>query len=413
MPFFSLLPPKLTRILWALFGLCVLYAIFSYSLTDPNLILTSWPPYWNFQQGMWQQFFHNHPLLTGSYLVLVMGFLGVYAAGWRYWSRRSTPSLSAGAQKTFWLACLLALSPLFLSYNALSHDVFNYLFNAKMVVVYNADPHVQTALEYARDDWTRFMHNTHTPAPYGYGWTALSLLPYMAGFGRLLPTWLLFRGLAVVSVVLLTVVLNKLAYKTAKKSLSPSLFWLVVMNPLVFLEVVSNQHNDLWMMVPALTALVVIYEKPKHWPTVKILVSALLLAGSISLKLATVVLIPLWLLWLGRWFLPTLRRWLSWPRVALMASLLLFVPLLTERSQQFLPWYLTWSLIWLPFIKERWWRAWLVALSITGLLRYVPWLWAGGFSPEVLMQQKLILWGGAALIWLGWWLTTRMRYNRS
>jgi hypothetical protein len=33
-------------------------------------------------------------------------------------------------------------------------------------------------------------------------------------------------------------------------------------------------------------------------------------------------------------------------------SLALFLPLLTERSRYFLPWYLIWSLVFIPLLKS-------------------------------------------------------------
>ena len=48
------------------------------------------------------------------------------------------------------------------AYPMFSYDIFNYLFNAKMVLIYGANPHIKTALEFAFDPMVRFMQNTHT-----------------------------------------------------------------------------------------------------------------------------------------------------------------------------------------------------------------------------------------------------------
>ena len=396
----DILEKKLRWLLGGVFIVSLLYSFLSYSLTDPNLILISWEPYWDFQQWMWQNFFHNRQLLAAVYSGLVGAFFLLYLWGLKITGKtKNLPEQEAAsseltAKKLFtWV--LVAISPLLFSYNALSHDVFNYIFNAKMVAVYHADPHQAVALDFVRDPWTRFMHNTHTPAPYGYGWTGLSLLPYFAGFGKFFSTWLVFRLFALLSLVLLFKVWQKIYQKLHDKPLSLYSTLLVFLNPLLLIEVISNQHNDLWMMAPALASFYLLLEKPKKRALGRILLSLIFLAISISIKFATAVLIPLWVLAVMSWWWGKLRRFLTWPHFFLLVSLAMFIPLFSSRSQQFLPWYLAWAFIWLPLIKESWWKAWLIILSLTGLLRYVPWILAGEHNDLVLANQKWMLWGVA------------------
>lgn len=379
------------------FILYSVYAVFSYSLTDPNLVLSNWPPYWSFQTWMWQTFFHNPVLLSMSFAVvmsvLFLSFLAMVAQLFRV------------AQPFKWLVAFLmaAVMPLLLSYNALSHDVFNYIFNAKMVMVYHANPHVHVALDFAQDDWVRFMHNTHTPAPYGYTWTIFSLLPYAAGLNKFVPTWLLFRAWEALALVLLVVMLELLRRDRVweaineKKSAAVAVanLGLTLLHPLLLIEMISNSHNDLWMMVPALASLWLVGRRVKKRRLVVVLLAAILLAASISIKFASIVLLPIWLWLVVRPFLlqkaVPLLRWVD-SHLAELASLAMLLPLLTLRSQQFHPWYFTWVLVWLPFIKLKWWRRSLLVLSFSSLFRYLPWLLAGNFEGQVLLHQKLITW---------------------
>ena len=396
-------------LLWFGFYFLVLtvYAIFSYALTDPNLVLSSWPSYWSFQQWMWQTFFRNPQLLTQSYIFLIILAL----LGWWQVVQTLPPQLT---RKAVLLRCLLLCLPLFFSYNALSHDVFNYLFNAKMVLVYHADPHVHVALDYPDDLWTRFMHNTHTPAPYGYGWTVFSLLPYALGMNKFLLSWLIFRALNILAIPLLFVLLIKLG-QVLKKDVSAKDLALVFLSPLFLIEIVSNSHNDLWMLIPAVASLWLVFQAKKRGAGKRVIFSAVFLAASISTKLATVTLSPIWFLgaWRAssaafglRWLPGTLRRWLDlgWALVqenfGFLASIALFLPLLTSRSQFFHPWYLIWSLIWLPLISVKWWRVALLAFVVSSLFRYVPWLLVGGFENQVLEQQQAVTWLGG-LVGLG------------
>lgn len=514
----------------------MLFAVWSFSLTDPNLVFTSWTPYWQTQVWLWQNIYAD-PILQARLYVLIVSIV-MTSYGLLIWKSRcfelsrhhsgltcpssggnskssvsalssdtrhpeltSSPQLerrpehievsaeavvlgsaNSGFNQHFEmqdscltrdkqvqpnisrqrkqlstfnryliLALAIILLPLLFSYNALSHDVFNYLFNAKMVVVYQANPHIQVALDFAQDNWTRFMHNTHTPAPYWYGWTGISLIPFSLGLGKFTLTWWLFRLFSVLS----WMGLWWSWYKWGQwRGYRVTTYWMlaIALLPLMLIEVIVNGHNDLWMMVPAILSLGMILYRKLSWST--LLGSIALLAFSISIKYVTVVLLPLWLLiFISRLMSERSRHsrlnpesskrgvnQLTW-RLApltqlviqlspLIASILLFTPLLTSRSQQFLPWYLTWSLVWTPlFVRKiqlppvnrqitqpnfhrliafisvltKLWIAWLIALSISALFRYIPWLLAGGeYSVDLLLQQKLILWGGGVFMLLSY-----------
>ncbi len=376
---------KLHRYLLLYFLLLVLYAVFSYSLTAPNLVLSDWPPYWSFQTWMWETFFNNRELLTYTYLGLISSIFTTYFLLVKNWPKNKPLS--------WWLPLLIA-APLLFSNNALSYDVFNYIFNAKMVSVYQANPHIETALNYSHDNWTRFMHNTHTPAPYFYGWTAFSLIPYFLGGGKFLPTLLVFKLFSFISLGLLSFSLVK-----SIKNKYTWLIWLLF-NPLLLIEVVSNIHNDLWMMAPAIVGMMMISSKRSLH---RIFISLILLLISASMKLATLALIPIWLAIIIPWktLMPKLHKLVTnnW---ALFSSIALFLPLLTPRSKQFLPWYLIWSLAWVPLISKKYnlWKTSLIILSLSSMLRYLPYLWFGHYEDQVINQQLLITWIPWGLFWL-------------
>src|SRR6185369_17294945 len=105
--------------------------------------------------------------------------------------------------------------------------------------------------------WVRFMNNIETPAPYGYGWTALSLLPYSVGFNRFNPTYYAFKLFMIGGFILLFWVQTKLALELHDKSFHWKR-WLFFLNPLVLLETVGNAHNDTWMMALYFLALLLI-----------------------------------------------------------------------------------------------------------------------------------------------------------
>jgi hypothetical protein len=406
-----MIPRQFNRIYISFLLYCVtlvLGAFFSYSFTDPNLVISPNPLYWEWQQWMWRTWFDAPTFQAQSFIViLVLQWSTFFVFAWSVWKKRG--EVMSGNLKYFLIAVPLCLY--LFSYNALSHDVFNYMFNARIVSYYHADPHTKVALDFLGDPWLRFMHNTHTPAPYGYGWTALSLIPYVLGRGLFLPTWLLFRLYSIISFVGVGVVLWKWLTLMGKHQYRWRIL-VVAVSPIVLSEVVMNAHNDLWMLVPALASLYILDRWRRHGGSWQALVALLLLVISIAVKLATIVLVPLfvWLV-IASWTKSSRVKLtqLSSSDIAFIASILMFVPLLTARSQYFHPWYILWPLVWLPLIERKWWLAIVSGFAISSSFRYLPWIAAGGFEGNVLYHQQLITWVGGSLFALAIWLVLRLR----
>lgn len=370
------------------------FSIFSYVLVDPNLILSSHSIYLLWQSRLWHWLVIYPERITLIYLSVIGGLFGLH--GW------ILVQIKQGliGKKQLWILTALSLVALMFSYPGLSHDIFNYLFNAKMVWVYHANPHLQTAQQFSNDPWLIFMHNVHTPAPYGYGWTLVSLVPSLLGLHHLKVTLLLFRLLMVGCWLLIGVLLDKhlkqMSINNAERLFRLSLFML---NPLVLIETVGNIHNDVVMMLPALAAVLLFFQLRRKKSWLQLCLAVVLLALSVSIKLATVV-IPLGLLaylWferysqgLARWKVVNyFQRW-SWSD---WLSMLLLLPLLTARSQQFLPWYLIWSLTFLPLTNRGELRLLVGLFSISALLGYAPFLFWQNYSTEQTLLRKLITFG--------------------
>ncbi|MEK7458055.1 MAG: hypothetical protein AAB612_01005 [Patescibacteria group bacterium] len=374
------------------------FMVYSYTQVDPNLVISSFPPYWNLQQQLWQIGYHQRNLSSVLFGVLVM-FMSVSVVGvLRFFTEQE--------KKRFFISVILVL---IFSYNALSHDIFNYLFNARMVVMYQTNPHTHIALEFPNDDWTRFMHNTHTPAPYGYGWTVLSLLPYVIGFGKFNPSYYAMKILIVGGFLLMWWAVEKLA-KMVKSDTAQNfhtLKWLFFLNPLVLIETFSNGHNDVWMMGLALLSYVFVLKIQQKDSLRKkvgyVFMAIVILAISASVKFATLILAPVLIFLIITRLINKLPSHLErfaqwWPE---MSAVLLFLPLLTDRSQQFHPWYLIWSLSFLPFIRSVWIRYMLIAFSFSSLFRYLPYLYLGNYTTHELTQEKIITWVGGVFVLFG------------
>lgn len=393
--------PKTTR-LWLIiyFLLLFLYSLVSYGLTAGNLTLINTPWFEHFQTQMWQIFFHNRPFLTTIFVVifllLFICFLQILKL------LKSAKNISTKQQI---LLILFFSLPLLFSYNAFSRDVFNYIFNSRMVIEYQANPHLTNALQFAHDPWTRFMHNIHTEAPYGYNWTIISLMPYLLGLNKFVVTWFNFRLFSLLSLILISLVLTKTHRLLYGKEISFKNWALLFLNPLILLEIISNSHNDLWMMLPAIMAFNLLLKARKSKKKILYIFSSLLfLTLSITIKLATLALIPIFLIiilyvfWPKIFFFKKINLWKKYSATLMfLASILMFLPLITNRSQQFHPWYLSWPLVFIPVIKNKIWKVALIIFSITSLLRYLPWMYYNDYGPKILFQQKIITWSALIL----------------
>ena len=178
------------------------------------------------------------------------------------------------------------------------------------------------------------MHNTYSSS-YGYGWTALSLVPVVGGWGSLLTY--MFMKVWIVGFVLLWFAMKRLARVLGMQKEYESSKWLFFLNPLVLIETFSNAHNDVWMMAPVVLACSLVLMKSKkgqQW--LMWFVALVLLTISASIKFATLALIPVLCVLIVKqfvkknMFIDLLAKY--WPE---FASVVLFLPLLTSRSQNF------------------------------------------------------------------------------
>jgi len=391
--------------------LAVCLLCWSYTLVDPNLVLL--PFKWSFalQQWYWQ-WGANRLLLASLYLGITLSWWGV----WAIFQSRTTGKVFSLSQ---WIVTLVPIILIFLfTYNALSHDIFNYLFNAKMVVVFQANPHHQVALDFAYDPWVRFMHNVHTPAPYGYGWTLVSLIPFVFSIGKFLSAYFLMKMWMILGLALYLLTAWWILRKE-KLDCKDKRFALLALHPLLLIETVVNGHNDVWMMWPALLAIGLIKNRKKNVKTFLMVVSLWLF--SISIKWASVVLLPILVgLWLEPWLKKIWKQkmwlklidWLamSW---AEWSTLFLLLPLFSSRSQWFHPWYLIWALAFLPFVKWRWLKAMLIGLSITSVWRVVPWILNNlEYSPLIQAQMRCVTWSGAVIGLVVWLIFSQLKKNQ-
>lgn len=353
---------KSTLVLYFLSALGLLF--YSYGFVDFNLTLSPHP--WVNQFVGWSQqlAMFNRPASTQVYLGLFAILLSLYCLVLRRHPSRFP-----------WLFVSVIATIFALAYPFLSSDVFKYLFSAKTVLLYHANPHQVAPQVFADDLWLRFMRWIHTPSPYGPVQTGLAIPYYLVALGKFTPMLYLYKLDQLFWYGLTIWVIGKLA---RERAVPAQLYF--ALNPLVLIEWLVNAHNDAPMISLALLALYL----ARQGRGVLAWLSLLL---SIGIKYVTVIFLPLILF-------P--RKFSSSITSHYLLLVLTLVPLFYHYSYQYQPWYVTWIIPFAALSHSRWIRATAIAYSTGALLRYVPFiqigLWEGSaryfavltFTPAVL-----------------------------
>ncbi|OGD54467.1 hypothetical protein A3J78_01690 [Candidatus Beckwithbacteria bacterium RBG_13_35_6] len=343
----------------------MLFALYSYAFLDVGLTLTSFKIYLKFQETMRHFGNFNRPASTVIFVIISTLLFTIY-----YLLFKAVKKDKISLNKIIWLGLIIAIILIF-SYPAFSHDIFNYIFNAKMVLVYGANPHTDVAWQF-KDPMLDFMRNVHTPAPYFYGWTIISLIPFILGLNRIFLELLSFKFFSLCFFMLTFIFLRKIILKL-KLTQTKQRLYLFLLNPLVLIETIAVGHNDFSMMAFALISFYFLIKYKEKRNLKNLILSIVLLLFSISIKYATVVLIPLFFIWFYQEKLD-LGFW---------GCVLLFLLPFIRPLDQLHSWYLIWPLTWIFLAKNLKTIYFLSFLSFFALLRYFPYIWYGDWDKPI------------------------------
>jgi len=344
--------------------------LFLYSFTQIDLGLTLTRVSW--WQGIQKNFqligYFNRPLSTDLYLAILFLLFTFYFL-LLFWCKRNRFT-----SREIWLLILLTAGLLWFSYNAFSYDLFNYIFDARIITYYQQSPYGHKALDFSGDPMLGFMHWTHRYYPYGPLWLAITVPLSFLGFHKLIPTMILFKGLGVIGYLGSSWFIYKILSKTNP---SKKLFGLTfyAFNPLIIIESLVSGHNDILMMMVALGGFWFLLKK-------KYLLAWLMLGLSVGIKFATAVLIPVFIfvIWLN-WQ----KRKIDWEKIWLISFFFMVVALLAAiKRTEVQPWYLLYILPFVSLVSEKpifFWPA--ISLSLGLLLHYAPFLYLGNWDPPV------------------------------
>ncbi len=235
---------KKNKLLIASYSLFLIFlSVYSYALVDLNFTLVN-SAYWqNFRNWIIQLGYYNREASSYIYILFI---LGLFFFHYKFLTEKQSSSIK--------IAVIVTIS-LFFSYNFLSHDFFNYLFDAKILTYYKQNPYLTKPMDFPDDPWLRFMHWTHRTYPYGPVFLILTTVTSALSFGKFILSYLATKAMFFFFYLLTVFFLKKLSNKTA-------MFFAT--NPLVIIEGLINLHNDL--IAVALSVIGVFYLiKSKHY----------------------------------------------------------------------------------------------------------------------------------------------------
>lgn len=347
-----------------------LLLLFLYSFTQIDLGLTltqaSW---WQTVQKNFQFIgYFKRPLSTGLYLAILFFLFGFY---FLFIKKVKNNQLTS---QQVWRLIFLTAGILWFAYNAFSYDLFNYIFDAKIVTFYRQNPYQHKALDYLGDPMLGFMHWTHRLYPYGPTWLALTVPLSFLAWQKLIPNMILMKGLVVTSYLVSCWLIEKILVKTNPRQKMAGLT-LFAFSPLIVIEGLVSAHNDLPMMMLALAGFWFLIQR-RPW------LAWLMLLLSVGVKFATVLLIPVFI-WLA--FQQKQKRQINWEKVWLMSFLMMIPALLAATKRTNLqPWYLLYFWPFVSLMTQNHFVFWLsTGFALGLLLNYAPFLYLGNWNPPV------------------------------
>ncbi|KKR50269.1 MAG: hypothetical protein UU81_C0009G0018 [Microgenomates group bacterium GW2011_GWC1_41_8] len=358
------------------------FFLYSFTQIDLNLTLSTSHLLYAIQQFFQRIGYFQRPLSTFLYISIVLLLYTLYFILYTIAKKNRL------GNKNLWTLIGITAGLLFLSYPAFSYDLFNYLFDARIVTLYQENPYIHKALDYPQDPWILFMRWTHRTYPYGPGWLAMTVPLSFIGFQKFVMTLYLFKALMVGS-YLASIVAIKRIMQVINPSHTLAGIILFALNPLVLTEALISGHNDIVMIALGLWSVYFLIIKRYWWSIVLLLIS-------ISIKFATVFLFPAFVN--SFWHYKS-REKINWEYVVLisLAGMMVSVVAATFRTQ-FQPWYLLYILPFASLLVHR--PAVVIStiiISIAGSLQYIPFLYTGNWDPPIPTILNAIMVGGVLI----------------
>ncbi len=328
------------RLIKLAFGFYILnvIALFLYSFTqvDLSLTLSQAPVIQNFVKSLQSIGFYNRPLSVSIFIAIEIIFFLFYLLFLK-WSKDKLKA------KPVFILLTSTVGILIFSYNAFSYDLFNYIFDAKILTFYHQNPYLFKPLDFVNDPMLSFMRWTHRVYPYGPTWLVLTVPISFIGSNIFSLTLLLFKIMMGFSFLGSSYLIYKISEVIdPKNKIFNTVFW--SFNPFVILEGLVSAHNDFPLVFFALLSIYLYLIKKK-------LISFASLLFSIGIKYFSIILVPFFL---AAFYLERVKKKINWDNLFILSLFLSLagVVLASQRST-FQPWYLIFPLSLASLISKK------------------------------------------------------------
>lgn len=388
---------------WVTIGYVLgIVALFFYSFTQIDLSLTLSQASWvqQFQKSFQYIGYFQRPLSTYLFIGIILLLYVLYGL--------LLTQIKRFSKKQLWGLILFSAILLGFAYNAFSYDLFNYIFDAKIITYYGQNPYEHKALDYAQDGepMLSFMRWTHRVYPYGPVWLGITVPLSFLGMQYFLLTFFLFKALMVTSFLGTVWYIGKILQKTYPdyEKLGIAFF---ALNPFVLIESVISAHIDIVMMLFMMLGIYLLVQK-------RYIMTFVILVFTYGIKFASpefsimIHLLVILGLAFGLFVFSKIQKKLAWDSWFIMIGCLMIIPvILASVRTNFQPWYL---LSLLPFAALASKKIYIVVpvliMSFFALLEYIPYLYFGNWDapiPSYLLWIRvsgMVLAGGAGVIFL-------------
>lgn len=357
--------------------------LYSYTQVDLNLTLSEWS-IWQVIQKFFQNIgYFQRPLSTALYIVIILLLYLFY-----FLFLRLARIGGIRGIRGIWVLIITTTIIYTFSYNAFSYDIFNYMFDSKIVTYYHQNPYQHKALDYAGDPMLTFMHSTHRPYPYGPFWLLLTIPLSFLVSQFFLPTFFLFKALTSLSFAGTAFFISRILKKISPQN---EIFGVVffALSPLVIIESLVSAHNDIVMIFLSIWSLYLLMNKNYFR-------SFILLILSIGVKFASIFLLPVFVYIT----IKQLRNQkIDFKKVLMVAFILMCASVVTtsfasgiNKNPELQPWYFLMLLPFAAFVVQK--RIIVVltfCISVAMLASYLPFLMMGEWPKDIVdLKVKLL-----------------------
>lgn len=333
----------------------ILTAIYTYTLTDLNLTLSENLLVLELQKKLQHFGFYQRNLSTIVFISISIFWIFFYfvLTKFKIYSKHTKKAL-----------IVLLIIPLIFSFSAfISYDIFNYIFDAKIITQYHSNPYQFAALDFPNDPMLNFMRWTHRTYPYGPLWLVPGILITLLT-SKLLIQILLFKILAVATLLYSQQMLNNLNKKNEL---------LFIFNPLIIIEVLISSHNDIYIAFFTILSIVLLRRKS---------LSIFSLISGAMIKYANIFLTPAYIFFKT----PNQQFYLA------VYLLTVFSIILATLRSEFQPWYIVWLLPLAYLLKQgSKLRTYTLIISLLLPISYYPYIQTGTYEGLAYSYKYIIL----------------------